>query len=253
MDNNKRNILLLVEGAKAEVKLFERITECFPEIKLTPDNIIVYQTNLWVLNRDLIKSFGKDWYFSDDIDFREYLKSKFPHIRHKKITDIFLVFDYERQDPLFDAQTLENMCEFFDDSVENGQLYINYPMIEAYKHLTSMPLPDENYKERKCSLGDLSNYKATVNNETKYQDLRKYDRALLQQIILHNIKKASYITENRYGLNMSDILDFCNRIDIKNITAVQNRSSLCADGFVYVLCTCVLFVCDYSRQLLFDP
>lgn len=208
-----RNILLLVEGAKAEVKLFERIIECFPEISLNSENIIVYDTNLWVLNANLTREFGTDWWLSEEIDFREYLASVFPKIRGKKITDIFLVFNYERQDSQFNAEALENMCQFFNDSVENGQLYINYPMIESYRHLTALPLPDDEYKERKCKVADLLDYKKTVGNETKYQDLRKFDRSFLQQIIIHNLKKLSYVIGNEYDLSDSELMDFCGQID----------------------------------------
>lgn len=67
----ERNILLLVEGAKTELKLFKRMLDCFPEIKLQRENIIVYNTNIWALNNSMIKAFGEDWYTSDDIDFME--------------------------------------------------------------------------------------------------------------------------------------------------------------------------------------
>lgn len=53
MYNESRNILLVVEGADDEVNLFGQIIKCFPEIKLSHENVLVYNTNLWVLNDDL--------------------------------------------------------------------------------------------------------------------------------------------------------------------------------------------------------
>ena len=70
----RKNILLLVEGDSSEVSLFSRILDCFPEIKINKNNILVYHTNLWVLNGNLKKEFGDDWY-SQEIDFLEFLKS----------------------------------------------------------------------------------------------------------------------------------------------------------------------------------
>ena len=125
MYNDGRNILLIVEGADDEVNLFKKIIQCFPEISLSPDNVLVYNTNLWVLNEDLEKEFGMNWYESEDIDFRIFCESRFPQIKGVKITDTFLVFDYERQDPKFDPAQLENLCRFFNDSVENAKELID--------------------------------------------------------------------------------------------------------------------------------
>lgn len=250
--DKKRNILLIVEGAKTEVKLFERIIECFPEINLSPDNIIVYDTSLWVLHGRLIKEFGQKWYMSNDIDFRKYIESQYSKIKGKKITDTFLIFDYERHDPLFDGEALRNFSMFFNDSVENGQLYINYPMIESYKHLNISPLPDNSYKDRICPVPDSQKYKEIVGAESKYTDVKKLDRNILQQITVHNIKKISYILNSKYELSDKEVLDFCNTINYTKLVDKQNVCSYNLDGFIYVLCTCVLFISNYNKALLYD-
>ena len=250
--DNKRNIVLLVEGEKAEVKLFERIIECFPEIKLTKDDILVYNTNLWVLNQELSELFGNDWYLSDELDFRDFLVSKFPEVKHKKITDLFLVFDYERQDMKFNPDVLVNLCKFFNDSVENGLLYINYPMIESYKHINVATLPDQGFKDRRCDVSDIRNYKATVGKESKHQDLRKFNRELFQQVIRQNIQKISYIIGNDYDLSEDELMEFCENIDLVDVAVKQNCYSSLPSSFVYVLCTCVLFVSNYNRRLITD-
>ena len=252
MYNERRNILLIVEGADDEVNLFKQIIKHFPEIKLTPENILVYTTNLWVLNQDLKRDFGEKWYESEDIEFREFLEAKFPDIVGKKITDIFLVFDYERQDPRFDVTTLEEMLKFFNDSVEKGQLYINYPMVESYRHLNMKPLPDDSYRGRICNVADIVHYKEMVGRETKFHDYRKYDRVLLQDVILHNLKKASRIVNDVYDLDELALTDFARQINYLAIAQRQNQASEKDTGFIYVLCTCVFFVTDYNVKLLFD-
>lgn len=252
MYNEGRNILLIVEGADDEVNLFKQIIRHFPEIRLESDNVLVYNTNLWVLNEDLTKEFGLDWCESDEIDFRLFLESKFPEIKGKKITDTFLVFDYERQDDRFDATQLIKMCEFFNDSIENGQLYINYPMVEAYRHLNKKPLPDDDYKERKCNVSEIKKYKSIVGAETKFHDYRKLDRKTIQEIMVHNLKKSSYITDGVFDLDESSLLSVARTIDYVEIAKAQNKLSANSNGFVYVLCTCVLFVTDYNVKLLAD-
>ncbi len=250
MYNEGRNILLIVEGADDEVNLFKKIIQCFPEIRLNPENILVYNTNLWVLNDELTNEFGSTWYESEDIDFRVFCEAKFPEIKGKKITDTFLVFDYERQDQRFNATQLECMCSFFNDSVENGQLYINYPMVESYRHFNKKPLPDDDYKERKCNVSDLKRYKATVGFETKFHDYRKFDREIIKGIITHNLKKISFIFSNVYDLDDSELLSIARNIDYLNIVKKQNKVSATQSGFVYVLCTCILFITDYNVELL---
>ena len=42
MSNSNRNILLLVEGRKREVQLFKKMLEAFPEIGISPENIISF-------------------------------------------------------------------------------------------------------------------------------------------------------------------------------------------------------------------
>ncbi len=246
---SEHNVVLVVEGADDEIRLFKKILALFPEINVPENNILVFNTNLWVLNDTLTAEFGNDWQ-GEDIDFRTFLQAKFPEIKGKKVTDIFLVFDYERQDPRFDASVLEKMCEFFCDSVENGKLYINYPMVESFRHLTAKPLPDDGYKERKCRVSELRSYKKTVGAETKYQDYRKLERGLVQQIIEHNIKKASFVTGNTYQLDGDILLATAEGTDHLEIVRCQNSFSSGDEGFVYVLCTCVFFVTDYNSALL---
>ena len=61
MQNNKRKILLLVEGKTSEVELFNKIIDCFPEIPVTKQDVLVYNTSLWALNNALTKEFGNEW------------------------------------------------------------------------------------------------------------------------------------------------------------------------------------------------
>lgn len=252
MYNEGRNILLIVEGADDEVNLFNRIIQCFPEIRLSPENILVYNTNLWALNDELTRNFGDDWYDCEDIEFREFLETKFSDIKGKKITDTFLVFDYERQDDRFDSKKIENMCKFFNDSTENGQLYINYPMIESYRHLSVKPLPDEGFKDRKCNVKEINQYKSIVGTETKYHDYRKYKRSHLQQVIIHNLKKVSYILSNEYDLEERELLRLAKQNNHIDILKKQNAMSKSDNGYVYVLCTCVLFVTEYNSKLILE-
>lgn len=274
MQNHKRKTLLLVEGKFAEVKLFGKILDCFPEIQVDKQNILVYGTNLWTLYHALEKEFGSAWY-EGEIDFIEFLKSSpaiieqidgfqqnqesIVQFNRNSFRDIFLVFDYERQDSLFDAENIRKMLEYWSESTENGLLYINYPMIEAYKHLKK-PLPDLDYISRKIDCSILfsdetrnNKYKLIVGSESSYTDLRKYTRETFKAFVVHNLCKASAITGGTTDISEQTARQYWQEIDYSRILDVQNQCAADAvNGFVYVLATCLFFIPEYNSKLIFD-
>ena len=66
------------------------------------------------------------------------------------------------------------MQRYFNDAADAGKLYINYPMIEAYQHLSTVP--DDQYAERKIpvSLQPGKEYKALVRRETGIASLFEF-------------------------------------------------------------------------------
>lgn len=259
----RRNILLIVEGEKAEVKLFTKIAECFPQMGYSRENIIVYKTNLWVLSGELKKYFGSDWYKQREIDMLGFIRSceKFKDqavkLEGKRITDIYLVFDYERQDIRFNAGDIENMQNFFCESTRNGMLYINYPMVEAYKHLKK-PLPDEDFIDRACKCSELSEYKEIVDSESGQNDLRRLNTEDFKKLVIHNLCKAACMTGEDASRQLKCISEeaaykYHIRCDLFCILKKQLGCSASTEtGFVYVLATCLFFIPDYNPELIFD-
>ena len=89
-----------------------------------------------------------------------------------------LVFDYERHDTNFSERKITQMQRKFSDVTDMGQLYINYPMIESYQHLVS--IPDLNYEGRKVpvSLQPGSKYKELVRKESIIQKIVEFPHRL---------------------------------------------------------------------------
>lgn len=274
MQRKEKRILLLVEGKSLEAQLFSKILECFPEINVEKKNIVIYNTNLFALNQELTKEFGEKWY-EEEIDFLGFLKSssitkdQIRNLQNEQdgslkletlsFTDIFLVFDYERQDHLFDVNRIKNMLKFWNESTENGLLYINYPMIEAYKHLQE-PLPDTGYLTKKCNCSILfskenkkNKYKQIVGTESSFTDIKKYSRQLIQQFVIHNLCKASAITIGTTEISHSIAKQYWDNRNYVEILDVENLCSSCEQtGFVYVLATCLFFIPEYNSCLIFD-
>lgn len=83
-----------------------------------------------------------------------------------------LIFDYELQDNRFSPERLEEMQRYFNESTDNGKLYVNYPMVEACKHFLKMP--DVEYLNRTVSREDVLKYKSIVGNASRYQSFERH-------------------------------------------------------------------------------
>lgn len=123
--------------------------------------------------------------FSDGIDgfegkdIRLILKAREKDPEKKKIlddryTDILLVFDLDPHDPQYDPKHIKLMQEYFSDSSDIGQLYLNYPMVEAFYHLNS--IPDDCYYDKTAFMTELKNkqYKSRVPKETRGNTYSKF-------------------------------------------------------------------------------
>lgn len=265
MSSNRR-FLFLVEGEKTEVNLLNRILACFPEISLRPDDILIYRTNIWVLCNTLTREIGEKWY-DDDIDFLNFLRSSTNVCQQlngfdtASVTDIFLIFDYERQDPCFDADMLKHMMKFWSNSTENGLLYINYPMIESFSHIKS-PLPDFNFLTRKidCSKlrmkqGNKNLYKVMAKKDSSFHNISSIDRDTFKELTIHHFCKASAILYGSSDISESTAYQIWNNIDNIRLYLLDEQNTLSADfssGFVYVIATCLWFICEYNSSLVFS-
>ncbi|MFR2476092.1 hypothetical protein [Eisenbergiella sp.] len=80
--------------------------------------------------------------------------------------NILITFDYERHDTYFSEEKINRLQSYFSDSADQGKLYINYPMVESYQHLTS--LPDVSFSERSISVlvHPGSQYKDMIRKES---------------------------------------------------------------------------------------
>ena len=162
--------LLIVEGYHEKNKLFWLILKCFPEININMDEIWIYGTNIYQLYKDIVKEYGETWAEENvDIDLPFVIsKKQYPDkLRYKEdFINIVLVFDYERHDTNFSEEKILEMQRCFVDAADMGRLYINYPMIESYRHLCKFP--DDEFAERKIpvSLQPGKEYKALVEQET---------------------------------------------------------------------------------------
>ena len=240
MDKQKRKILVLVEGAKTDVALMERLLSVY-EIDFKYE-IISYCTNIYTLYKEMFEDNDPD-----DMDLLQLLKSREPDLVKKTLfdesySDILLIFDLDPHDFGFNPEKIRHMAKYFVESSDVGKLYINYPMVEAFYHMTS--IPDLNFNTYNATLNELSagTYKARVNRENRNHDYRKFaaTKEECNIVIRQNISKAWLVVgdpEDDMPPSQAEILN-------TQLNSIQNENR------VAVLSTCAFFIPEYNLKLI---
>ena len=241
----RRNILFIVEGQSDEPRFISKLFDvCFNDEFVTYS----YNTNIHVLAKHIEEDYPDfdDGYTDIQGILRSYENDEDKiEILKKSYTDIYLIFDFEPQDrsPRFD--TIKRMLAYYDDSSNQGKLFINYPMMQSYKHFAK--LPDPGFNELKVSISECKDYKKIVGDISKYADINAYDYRVFVSLAVHHIRKANYILTGVYDcptteeyLSWQSIGIFDKQLDL------VNRSL-----FIYVLNTCIFILVDYRPNHFF--
>jgi len=122
-------------------------------------------------------------------------------------------------------------------------------MDEKMQELFQEVMEDPRWKTAKYHFLHLvSQMGYAENGKTFWQ----YMREIFQQIVIHNICKAHRIQNSQYQIEKADLKNYFEEIDFAEILAKQNESSRDnAQGFIWVLNTCILFVAEYNFDMVF--
>lgn len=157
-----------------------------------------------------------------------------------------LVFDLDPQDSRFSVEKITQMVSYFIESSDMGKLYLNYPMVEAFYHMSS--IPDPAYFSYVASLEELQahKYKERVVAESRNHRLSKFavDRNECNTVIEQNIEKAWWILNHAGRGKTEQLLP-----EAADVLSAQMRE-LASVHCVFVLCTCVFYIPDYNPRLL---
>ena len=192
------NILFITEGPEDEKDFLEKMFDiCY---KYKKYEIYLYNTTIHTLV-DIL--FDEDGNIDEDLDIKLTLRENEKDEEKRKIlsqkyTEIFLIFDFEPQHNKLKFREVKQLLNISNDSTDKGKLYINYPMMQSYKHINKMP--DRDFKDRKVTLQEVYNYKDIVASKTSYQDLRKYNYPILISMMLHHLMKINYILNGTYEI-----------------------------------------------------
>ena len=242
---SKREILVLVEGQVTDVKLMERLLTAYGIYE--EHQIVYYGTDVYSLYDALFRD--KDG--AAVLDLPLHLRSREADPEKKEILSkhfsrILLVFDLDPQSTHFLPERAKAMAEYFNDSTDMGLLYLNYPMIEAFFHIKSIPDPE--YNEYTASLSELrrkkETYKDRVSKESCITDRRGiiHNRNTCNIIIRHNLAKAWQIT--------GEIPSMMIPVPSQSAILQKQLETIYTDGKVSVLCTCCLYIVDYNPDFI---
>lgn len=242
-----KNVLFVTEGSR-DARFLEKLLGQFR--KGEKYEVFSYRTSIHELLRGLIT----DGSIDADLDFLLFLKESKTSVGQEdvlkhKFTDVFLVFDMDPQHHMYDSEKLMIAMEYFGDSTENGKLFLNYPMLESYRH---MPNPyDEGYLGLTVGKDQISsNYKGLAASEGSplLADLAKIDLKLWERIITLNLTKVNVILNSQKTLpDAETYLSFSGRKILETQTRLLNE-----EEWIYVLNTSLFVVVDYAPKAILE-
>jgi hypothetical protein len=241
MSESKRKRLVLVEGARTDARLMEKLLAIYNiDVKY---GIVSYGTNIYTLYGEMFTENDPSM-----VDLLQILKAREIDPDKKAIfdtpySDILLIFDFDPHAPDFSSEKIRRMSEYFVESSDMGKLYLNYPMVEAFYHMSS--IPDEQYNNRFATLEELQagTYKMRANVENRNHDYTKFaaDRVECNIVIRQNIDKARSITHEE---KVSEYLPGQSHILTAQFVLLTEERK------VAVPSTCPFFILDYNPKLI---
>ncbi|RTL12620.1 MAG: hypothetical protein EKK54_03075 [Neisseriaceae bacterium] len=204
-----KQILVILEGKKPDLAVINKISALL-DLKLSVQ--IIFGANIYELYRsihddeftkiedlsfgintfDLIKESGSE-------TFKDYNHTFLQEYTAQDFAFIYLFFDF---DPWSATESIplsivKNMLELFNEPTEQGKLYVNYPSIESFNHIT------DNFQYLYYHYqtgGDSYKNKAGkyIPEFKQYNQIKKINRSHLLELIRLHLQKANFICNNAF-------------------------------------------------------
>lgn len=239
-------ILFICEGEETERKFYNLIIDRYFIDNKKPKEYVAFGANIYSLYDEMSKD--------RDLDIieliREKAKLKKDMATYEKLTmggfdEVYLIFDYDFHAPQYSFEKILEMAEFFDNETENGKLYINYPMMESFKHFKS--IPDEDFNNYKISKEECLKYKKIVGDVSCIKHFNDITLPILGIMIKQVLDKYGFISKKK----LNNYETYLNEFSQSNLLHLQNKS-LSKDGKIFVLNTSILWGLDYFGKDKFD-
>lgn len=235
---SRKNALLIVEGESAEPRLLGKPNGnvgLLPFMGISDYEMHIFRTTVYELYEEYIRG-----NYDDIVSYLVTKGLELPPGESSRtaFSAIYLIFDFEPHYQKYSDDSIREMCALFDNETELGKLYINYPMIEACRHLKE--LPDNDFMDRTIEVGQDFNgksYKRIVNIESC---IGHYTKKNIAHILAANYNKAKSLDSTRsLDVDYQAILEL--QIDKKN-----------SENLIYELGTAPLMAIDYNMDLVLE-
>lgn len=235
-------VLVITEGKKTEPKLYRKAFETFPLFSK-------YEIYSYAANAYDLYGYLEPYWKEGLLDASDFLQVLIEHeqsetkkkVLEQKFSDIFLIFDFDPHDHRYDFNKLRKLLDYFNESTDMGKLYINYPMVESYKHFLS--LEDETYMDRIVRFEDLTSYKHIVAKESGIGLVGDFTRDTFRMIVDKNLSKLNYLCTSEKDIPNVDEID-----SLLDCVAKKQNSYITNDRYCYVLNTGLLFLPQFSSK-----
>lgn len=137
------------------------------------------------------------------------------------------------------------MIDYFDESTDQGKLFLNYPMMQSYKDFSQ--LPDDIFKDRVVDINECRDYKELVGLRSRFIDISKYDHQLFVSLAVHHIKKANCLLTGEFELPLTDEYVTWSGASIYGCQ-IQRLHEY---GTIFVLNTCLFILIDFAPNRFF--
>lgn len=245
---SEHNVLYIVEGCD-DKKLMDKLWNRFePENKY---ETYVFSTNIHVLIDLLFEGDELD----EDLDLLKVLRSECSDrdpegILKKKFQYIYLVFDFDPHDKKTDVVKIGKLMDFLRDPADNGRLFLNYPMVESYRHMKDPD--DKEFISRTIPMEVLrtGKYKETVDRESgnMMKQNASYTKEFFISVIKAHLRKENYILTSR-----PDMMSEEEFFEISGSEVLSRQvESMEHDGVLFVLNTCIFNIVEYMPSNFFD-
>ncbi|SDB28983.1 hypothetical protein SAMN02910298_01409 [Pseudobutyrivibrio sp. YE44] len=212
---SRRKMLFIVEGVKERDDFIHLIFKAYPEINVAENEIVVFGSNIYNLYNKIVQEYDECW-DEEDVDLAfivSKMEGSIEASRKDDYREIFMIFDYERQDTFFTGEKIQRMLKYFSDSTDQGKLYINYPMIEAIQDFDGWP--SSAYKDKTVSVSDLSgkSFKGKV-DKTYVSSVIKYPQKIAKKVSDERIRER--ILELDFCSDKANVMDLISNLKTKD-------------------------------------
>lgn len=252
--SSEKNILLIVEGAKREPKLMRRLFESFG---LADDyQIVPVEINVHDFLDKLFQEYDCDFDGLELVDFVADLlpdKRKAARLLETNFTDTLLIFDLDPQDNRHDFKRLQNMQDYYCDSTDMGQLFLNYPSIEAYRDFDPLKYPslEDAVVPPEVISGHPSYKEWVARRGDSLADIGRLDVYSFAGVIaVHAVRALGITNEQKTDFDLERVDDLAEMAAGVNHSVLLNkeinrlnRDMLCACS------TCLFFIANWPKRL----